>query len=98
MGRHNLNWPRKVEELQSSATLGRENSLVWGFTERERERERERVLVAEKEINQARLGLCLRQLKTGLLANRNSCQFFGFKKKGFANGYWVGPLSYLDGF
>ena len=63
MGRHNLNWPRKVEELQSSATLGRENSLVWGFTERERERER--VLVAEKEINQARLGLCLRQLKTG---------------------------------
>ena len=53
MGRHNLNWPRKVEELQSSATLGRENSLVWGFTEREREREREREGFGCRERNQS---------------------------------------------
>ena len=39
IGEAYLNWPRKVEELQSSATLGRENSLAsLGFLEQVKQR------------------------------------------------------------
>ena len=51
-------------------------------------------MVAEKELNKARLGLCLRQ-KTGSLRTGIAAGSLDSKKTGIANGHWVGALSWI---